>query len=322
MKYKIFEADKDKGYNFSFILFTPDRVESGAKIFVEGANSEDYEKDGQQSYDAQVKFAENETKKLMIEQDGGKFNRAYLYQQLNCPVVIPIIERCDNDYQGEFYTQMLGKNVVKQKFGKFANLSKQVVNMVNFVKGEYQKKCVVMQEKNGLLGFSASGVFASRMMFAEPESFDTCISICSNAVQPLPVNKITKKHFLSKEEISLPYPLGTADYEELFGKKFDIDAYSNAKQLYIVGKDEPNSDYDIAKKDRLHDKETQDLYMRVYGDCGIQDRQNKIASFMQNRGFDNVSCLVSEGGHALDGKGRDIIDFVNSVMIREQELGE
>ena len=317
MKYKLFEADEENGYNFSFILVTPDRVESGSKILVEGANSEDYEDEGQQSYEAQIKFAEKYAKWLTTKQDGTEFNRAYLYQQLNCPVIIPIIERCDNDHQGEFYTQMLGRNVVKKKSGKFANLSRQVVNMVNFVKSEYQKKGIKMQEKNGLVGFSASGVFASRMMFAEPESFDTCLSICSNAVQPLPVDKITKK---SKEEISLSYPLGTADYEELFGKKFDVDAYSKAKQLYIVGKDEPNEDYDIAKKDRLHDKETQDLYMRVYGDCGIQERQNKIANFMQNNGFDNVSCIVSEGGHTLKGKGRDIIGFVNSIMENAREL--
>jgi len=42
MKYKIFEANEENGYNFSFILVSPDKVENGSKIFVEGANSVDY----------------------------------------------------------------------------------------------------------------------------------------------------------------------------------------------------------------------------------------------------------------------------------------
>ena len=242
---------------------------------------------------------------MITPQDGNRFNMPYLYQQLNQPVIIPIIERCDNQHQGEFYTQMLGPNVVKQKTGKYAKLSTQVVNMVNTVKQMYTDAGYYVQQKSGLIGMSASGVFAGRMLFAEPESFDTCLSICSNAVQPLPIN--------GKYGLDLPYPVGACDYEEIFGRPFSVRDYKQAKQLFIVGNDEPNDRYNIAKNPRLHDKNAQDLYLQAYGDVTLQERQQQIDEIMHQCGFNNTQCVVAEGGHSLDGKGNLIVAWAKSL---------
>lgn len=55
---------------------------------------------------------------------------------VNYPIIMPLIERCDNDYKGEFYPQRLGRNVLKSKNSKFAGLSSQVVCMVDKVKSD------------------------------------------------------------------------------------------------------------------------------------------------------------------------------------------
>lgn len=310
LKYEIHEADAKKGYNFPFILIYPDKMQDNVKIFVEGNNSVDYIKeDGtiqtfeEQKQDA-IKFAERVCK----PEDGKHFNVGYMYQLMNQPLVIPIIERCDAEHTGEYYTQMLGRNVVLDKESKFANLSKQVVAMVE----EAKKICLAKNEKikidkkSGLCGFSASGVFASRMLFAEPENFDACLSMCSNAVQPLPISEL--------DGVKLPYPLGTADYENIFGKPFNLEEYKKAKQMFFVGENEDNRKYDIAKNPRLHDKNVQDRYLKVYGDVGIQERQRMIANIMYELKMDETVSLVVPGEHNFGGKSKYILKFGKEIL--------
>ena len=195
------------------------------------------------------------------------------------------------------------------KTSKFANLTQQVVAMVNEAKKIClsKKQDVKIEEKAGLCGFSASGVFASRMLFAEPETFDACLSICSNAVQPLPVDEMYR--------VKLPYPLGTADYEKIFGKPFNEEEYRKAKQLFIVGEDEAEKSYNIVKKARLHDAKVRDRYIQLYGDVSIQKRQNIISEIMQDLGMNQTMSLVVPGDHTMEGKGRYISQFVNTVSL-------
>ena len=312
MKYKLFEANEQLGFNFPFILIMPDKLKKHPKIYVEGANSVLYAQDGQQSLEAQIKFAKDYADYLTEPQDGRRFNAAYLMQQLNEPLLIPIIERCDFEHQGEFYTQMLGRNVVTTKEGKYANLSQQVLNMINYVKTGFN---INFQEKNGLIGMSTSGVFAGRMLFLEPESFDVCLSICSNAVQPLPIPEL----FNNK----LPYPLGTADYEQITGKKFNEEEYRKAQQLFIVGKQEDNSKYNIVNNPLLHDEEVQEWYKKLYGDVTLQERQEEIDYVFDELGYENVKCILAEGGHNFNYKGNLIMNFVRSLEdIDELKYGE
>ncbi len=314
LRYKLFEANREKGFNFPFILVCPSRFNKKVKIYVEGNNSVNYGKEGQQDFETQKNIALQYAGNLTKPQDGSVFNMPYLYQCLNQPVIIPIIERCDNKHIGEFYTQMLGANVVKTKTGDFANLSTQVVNMVNYVKEGLKEKGVLAEQKSGLIGMSTSGVFAGRMLFAEPESFDTCLSVCSNAVQPLPLKELNGT--------ALPYPLGTADYKQLFGKEFNETEYQKAKQLFIVGKEEPNDKYNIAKNFRLHDKNVQDLYVKVYGDVDIQQRQQEMANIFKENGFDNVECVVADGGHTMSGKGNVIMNWAKEIINEDSVVRE
>lgn len=276
LKYEICEPDTHKGYNFPFILIYPEKMQDNVKIFVEGNNSANYEKRdennqiiGYQSFDEQRKDAINYAESICKYEDGEIFNQGYMYQQLNQPLIIPIIKRCEAERVGEYYTQMLGRNVVLDKTGEFANLSRQVVAMVEEAKNICLSKnnTIKIDKKSGLCGFSTSGVFASRMLFIEPESFDVCLSMCSNAVQPLPVAEINN--------VELPYPLGIADYAEIFGKPFDILEYKKATQMFFVGMEEDNKRYNIAKNPILHDKAIQDKFVQVYGDVTIQQRQRK-----------------------------------------------
>lgn len=316
LKYEMHEADSSKGYNFPFILIFPEQIQGNVKIFVEGNNSLDYikrNKDGNvlgyQTFEEQKREAIAFAQQICKQEDGKHFNLGYMYQKLNQPLVIPIIERCESEHTGEYYTQMLGRNVIMDKTSKFVNLSQQVVAVVE----EAKKVCLAknnainIDKKSGLCGFSTSGVFASRMLFAEPESFDVCLSMCSNAVQPLPVDEL--------DGVKLPYPLGTADYENMFGKPFNVKEYKKARQMFFVGNEEDNQRYNIAKNPRLHDKNIQDKFIQVYGDVTIQERQRMISQIMQKLGMNNTVSLVVPGGHNFGGKRKYILGFCQAISV-------
>jgi len=310
---EVFSEDPSFGYNFPFILLKPKKLNKNVKILVEGNNSVHYIKENNknvQTFDEQMEEAIEYAKSLSYINDGKIFNAPYFYQLLNQPIILPVIERCDKEHNGEYYTQMLGRNVILDKNSKFAHLNKQILKMIEKVKTIYTQKGIRIMDKAGLVGISTSGVFAGRLAFIEPESFDFCLSVCSNAVQPLPVDEING--------IRLPYPIGTADYKELFNKEFNLKAYSKINQLFIVGKEEDNNRYNIAKNPRLHDREIQDIFIKVYGDLTIQQRQKFIDIIMQELDMKNTNCIVAPGGHSWKDKGNIIMSFLNSYITKSK----
>jgi hypothetical protein len=80
-------------------------------------------------------------------------------------------------------------------------------------------------------GFSASATFSNRFTFLYPEKVQTLSTGGSN-VLPLPK--------ASHDGTSLAYPLGTADYEQLTGGEFDLEAWAAVNRyLYVGQNDQP-----------------------------------------------------------------------------------
>lgn len=329
-KVEYVEADPSKGFSFPYIMLLPKKMKQDVKIMVECANTANYEDDGQQSFRAQINDAKGYANYISEEQDGKKFNLPYLYQKLSQPIIIPIIERCEYARVGvirpheqdekyaeldrlgkntEFYPQQLGRQVMLEKAGKFAKLPEQVVAMVEDAKKKIKTmakmrfKTINIAKKSALVGFSSSSAFASRMQLICPEHFDTCISLCSGGTQPLPLAELDGK--------KLNYPLGVGDFEEIFGKPFNAEEYAKAKQISIVGELEPNKSYDTTKKARMYDKQIRELFLKVYGDLTLQQRQRVIAQILKDKGYANIQCDVLQGvEHSPHGMGNTVSGWV------------
>ena len=340
-KVEYIEAEPSKGFNFPYIMLLPKKMKQDVKIMVECANSADYERDGQQSFEAQIKDAKGYANYISDEQDGKKFNIPYLYQQLNQPIIIPIVERCEYKRVGvikphekdekyaeldglgkntEFYPQQLGRQVMLEREGKFAKLPEQVVAMVEDAKKKIEMKAkmrfktINIDKKSGLIGFSSSSVFASRMQLICPEHFDTCISLCSGGTQPLPLTELNGE--------KLNYPLGVADFEQLFGKPFNAQEYAKAKQISIVGALEPNESYNTSINPRMYDKQTRELFLKVYGKLTLQERQQKISEILSKIN-PNITCKVLEGvEHSPHGMGKAVLSWAESNILQHTQQQE
>ena len=137
-----------------------------------------------------------------------------------CPIVIPFIP----SYKNRTYFQQLAKECFElDKKDNNYRIDEQIVNMIKYTKdvlaSEYSIKA---DEKIFLNGYSSSGVFAQRFALIHPELIETaCIGGASGSI-PVPTKKIG-------------YPLGISDYEQLFEKPFDKEAYSKINFKYYVG---------------------------------------------------------------------------------------
>ena len=81
---------------------------------------------------------------------------------------------------------------------------------------------IQLQDKVVLSGYSASATFAQRFALAHPEIVDKCVTGGAAGAIPVPTKE-------------LGYPLGIRDYEQLFGKEFNEEAYRKIQFAYYVG---------------------------------------------------------------------------------------
>ena len=327
--YKVVPANEDKGFNFPYILVVPKQLPYNVKMIVECANSVDYEREDKQDLKSQIDEAENYAKYICVKQDGERFNLPYLYQQLNQPIVIPVIRRCEYERVGElksdeayqlfdeldknteFYPQQLGRQVVLEKTGEFADVPKQVISMLEDAKqrikaiAKRRNQEIEISKKSGLAGWSSSAVFASRMQLLCYEYFDLCMAFASGGVQPLPLVEYNGQ--------KLYYPLGVADYKEITGKDFDEEEYAQAKQISVIGSME-HSKYDIAHNQRLFDKQIRELFEATYNNANMWDRQRMIAKILHDNGYDNINCVI------LENEGHKSYSSINNIKLIEQWL--
>ena len=181
-----------------FILITPSHLENGQTLVMESNN------------------LETNNKELLLKQalDTGR----ELNDILNGsnPILIPILP---SESPTAPYYQQLSTECFEN--GKRPDLD--IVEVIDKAKEimdkEYSTK---INDKIFLNGYSSSGCFAQRFSLIYPELIDTaCIGGASGSI-PIP-------------NTDLDYPLGIKNYEELFGKSFNIEEYKKITFDYYVG---------------------------------------------------------------------------------------
>ena len=180
-----------------FILLIPDQIKEKATLIMESNNLETNNK--------QKLFSQGlETARSLSELSKGQN-----------PIIVPILSSDKNDQ----YWQQLSAECFEKDRNFNAKMLETIEKSKEIIK---QKKNIELNEKIFLNGYSSSGVFAQRFSLINPEIIDTaCIGGASGSI-PVP-------------DTRLDYPLGVKNYEELFNKPFNIEAYKNINFEYYVG---------------------------------------------------------------------------------------
>lgn len=181
-----------------FVLITPSTLKDGQILVMESNNLET-----------------NNIQSLLRQALGAGKDLNDIFKGSN-PILIPILPSKSPNAP---YYQQLSTECFQNGERPDLNIVEAVNKAKEIMKNQYNIK---LNDKIFLNGYSSSGCFAQRFSLIHPELIDTaCIGEASESI-PIP-NK------------DLDYPLGIKNYEELFGKKFDIEEYKKIIFDYYVG---------------------------------------------------------------------------------------
>ena len=286
----------------SYIIGIPDGMKDNSEMFVQTYNAGGREKN---SYSENVKDAVNDCENP-IEKDYQDFMTDF-------PIVVPIVPCLKGlpDFQ-----QMSVESVIDFQIHEKV---KDCIDSARLEIEEITGKNV--QDRIFLSGYSASGLFAQRFALAYPEMINRALIGGAAGTIPVPTKK-------------LKYPIGIQDYETVFGKEFDSEAYKRIQFAYYVGEKEAAKagEYDIngdrIKSDKqipapMHDMSfrsattPQDVgkeQRRLLGQT-LDERYKNAIKANQIYGIDIEGIVVSNSTH------RDIFNTIKtpaSVFLKDQ----
>jgi hypothetical protein len=194
----------------TYLIAIPENMKDNAEMFVETYNSGGRQR---KNYEENIQDA--------ISENGNAIEKTIMDAITDFPVVLPIVP----DIIGLPDFQQLSLESVRDF--KIHEKVFQCIEDAKIKIKEITNKNV--QDKIFLHGYSASGVFAQRFALIYPELVSRSLIGGAAGTIPVPTTRIK-------------YPIGIEDYEELFGRKFNIDEYRKIKFGYYVGEKEEKDD--------------------------------------------------------------------------------
>lgn len=207
------------------------------------------------------------------------------------PILIPILP---SKLSSAPYYQQLSAKCFQNGERLDLNVVEAISEAKEIMKNQYN---VNLNDKIFLNGYSSSGCFAQRFSLIHPELIDTaCIGGASGSI-PIP-------------NLDLDYPLGIKNYEELFGKKFDIEEYKKITFHYYVGDLECETKFSDRTDEKgnlapMHDMSYFDRSIPAYvGEAyrkslgqDMFERAKNIVELLRNNGINISHTIIPNTAH-------------------------
>ena len=229
------------------------------------------------------------------------------------PMVIPLLPAMT---ENGIYFQQLSKECFElPDTDIYYRIDEQVIRIINEAKTILEGKFgIKSSDKIFLNGYSSSAVFAQRFSLIHPEIIETaCIGGAIGSI-PVPSRRIG-------------YPIGIEDFEKLFGKKFNMDAYSKIKFRYYVGELEtamkadnrvdddgmPAPMHDMSYFDKSVPTEIGRRQREVLGK-DIFARANKTIEILKKQGIDMDLTIIPGRSHN-DKSGIGVNEYIIRIPL-------
>lgn len=154
-------------------------------------------------------------------------------------------------------------------------------------------------------GFSVGGDFFTRFAFLYPHLVST-LTAGGGGFAPLPKASLT----VDDEEVELPYPLGTADYEQLTGQEFDKEEWKSINQYIYVGEDdEPWKTGDEIAHQTPSGRDPE-LGVKVFGRERVTEMFSTLRDEYKKEGASATFRIYENTGHRTTDETRsDVMEF-------------
>jgi pimeloyl-ACP methyl ester carboxylesterase len=222
------------------------------------------------------------------------------------PFLMPVFPRTKSSPLQ--YTHALDRDTVLVKEGDLRRIDLQLLAMINDAQRRLRGDGYPMSAKVLLVGFSASGTFANRFALLHPERVAAVAIGGVNGIAMLPQETVGG--------VSLEYPLGTADYEMLFGKPFDLQAWRRVPQFLFMGAQDENDAAAPENEDAYSDGERA-VIGSVLSSRMMPDRWAAVERLYKTSGATAVFKTYPNIGHGTDrAMNEEVANFLRQYSER------
>ena len=270
------EADPESGFHWAYYLSVPDSVRPLAEegqtihILVE-PNNTGYASDDQEVHDsAAMTLAEG---------------RAYFAQQLEVPLLIPTFPRPATEWN--LYIHALDRNTMSSNVTEWKRIDLQLISMVDDASERLYEAGIATYGRILMMGYSASGMFVNRFVVMHP---DRVQAAAIGAPGGWPIATVGQW-----EGISLRYPIGVADIEQLTGTEFDMEELRALPLYFYLGDMDTN---DSVPYSNGWDPEDQELIFEYFGETPVE-RWPIAEQIYESAGCNTQFVLYPGVGHEI-----------------------
>jgi len=212
---------------------------------------------------------------------------SFVAELLEIPFLVPVFPRPFTEWWDNYY-HTLSRDVMLQTSGDGVRVDLQLIAMIKDAQNLLSKQGVKLEKKVFMTGFSASGQFANRFTVLHPEWVK---AVFHGGFTMYPTDSIDGN--------TLSFPLGTADMEELTGKKFNLEEYKKIAQFVYTG-DLDQNDIIVETIEDINAYDAEVLH-RLYKTEEPMKIWAKKEELMNSLGFkDNIQFYIYEGiGHGI-----------------------
>lgn len=282
------EASPSKGFNYPYFLYIPEgaSLEKELIIIVEPNNSGFVD-------DNLDKHIEKAKRIATLDFYSGN----YVAQKLKYPLLVPIFPRSESEWK--IYTHALDRDVMLQKDNPLERIDLQLLAMVKDAKNQLAHSGYTTHDKFFMIGFSASGIFTNRFTLIHPDKIHASAAGGVNGLLMLPTDELNGK--------PLHYPLGTGDFQNLFGIPFDSISFRKTPQFYFMGELDEN---DAIPYEDGYDLNERNLVFELLGKKMQPTRWNSCIDIYKKKNV-NARFKTYEGiGHEHPTEIKnDIVEF-------------
>jgi len=229
----VVKANPDKGFHVPYLLKTSKKTLDAKYLIVESNNT-----------------GNEGTTRAMITAAKRSLNHVYgntIAKKLNYPLLMPVIPFASVDMEEDlketlpnpwdkwkYYFTQLDSDSLKIDDKKYQRFDLQLIAMIDDARERLLKdNNQSIEDKVIMIGYASSSVFAARFTFLHPERVAVAVGGSIGGLLPVPTNEINGT--------KLMYPIGSYDYENITGKKFNLEEYKKTPQFYWQGtKDKSN----------------------------------------------------------------------------------
>lgn len=287
----VIEKNPTKGFYNDYILFIPKGTPLSKKTF--------------------LLVEPNNTGKLSDSMEVHKKHAIYLASvssvgnnvstELRIPLLVPVFPRPAS--KSLTYTHALDRDVMLEKSTELKRLDLQLLAMIKNSKEVLEKLKIAIEDKIFMSGFSASATFTNRFSFLHPGN-----------IQALAIGGFNGELMFPQDEINgveINYPIGTHDFEKLFGQQFDFETYKSIPQYIYMGALDDN---DAVQFDDAYSKKERKIINNHIG-ATVQERYLVCQKEYLNSHIHATFKTVENVGHwTTPDMNLDVVKFFLSQM--------